>query len=127
MRRLLKNVGLYFVIVPTAYTVLIIANEGRLNEWYGWPLYYVFTAPAWPLCAILIPLVELAAKSVPRSSVLTGRGAAVATAAVAAGILPLAVAWHAVPVFLLAGALYGWTYRLPPVETPRSLPEATAL
>jgi hypothetical protein len=118
MKRLIVNVALYFAILPTAYTILMVVVDRKLTPWQLWPLYYLFSTPTWPFALLVVPAMEaLIWSATRRSSRVPVRPLTVLLGAVigaaASFISPIAGL-----VLGMAGALFGLAYRLPAPLTP---------
>ena len=112
MRRLLINIALYFAIVPTALGILIGVSEPHTVPWAAWPLYYIFTTPAWLASVAVIPLLALAVKTVPDLTGWSPRAVSIVAGTLLLGVPASLLTWQATVTFVVTGAIYGALWKL---------------
>jgi hypothetical protein len=115
MKRLITNVGLYFLVIPATYVGIMLAIDSNPQwDWRGLITYFAFSAPVFPLVLIFVPSLTIAALAARRVGWPQRRTLAVLTGSLLA--LTGAVLYGKVVVVLICaagGALYGALFRVP--------------
>ncbi len=116
------NVILYFVVIPAFYIAAAGITERNLGrEWWFWPVYWIFTVPAWPFVAIVVPLLAVV-DATHRSSTrgvhrrVLGLAGALLMGLITA-IATRDVAWTL--VMAVGGGVYGLLFRVAPRAVPK--------